>query len=377
MSSDESAAAQAGVSAGAGAPVAPVANEGTITAAWAHRAGPHAYAALDLGTNNCRLLIARPAREGFRILDAFSRIVRLGEGLGASGRLSEAAIVRTLAALAICRDKIAARDVSRARLIATEACRAAHNGEEFLQRVRESIGIELEIIDRGTEAHLAAAGCAVLADPQARAILLFDIGGGSTEIVWLTGAEHAAAGGGIEGRVKAWTSLPFGVVSLSERFGGRDVDAALFEAMVGHVETALQPFVERLENEARCERFHLLGTSGTVTTLAGVHLGLRRYDRRRVDGIWMSEDELFDAMDNLCAMSFEERANHGCIGHERADLVLAGCAIFEGIRRCFPSPRVRIADRGLREGILMQMMMADNVWRQAGPMPAPQNGCQP
>lgn len=325
-------------------------------------AGP-VYAALDLGTNNCRLLIARPAREGFRIVDAFSRIVRLGEGLSASGKLSGAAITRTLSALEVCRDKIAQRGAMRMRLIATEACRAAANGEEFLARVRDETGLQLEIIDRRTEAYLAAAGCAGLADPQARAVLLFDIGGGSTEVVWLDGEDARRGSSAIEARVRNWVSLPLGVVSLAERFGGKHVDAALFEAMVGQVETAIQPFVESLENEERCSRFHLLGTSGTVTTLAGVHLGLKRYDRRQVDGLWMSEEELFEAMDSLCAMSFEERAAHGCIGMERADLVLAGCAIFEGIRRCFPAPRVRIADRGLREGILMQMMLADDVWK--------------
>ena len=327
------------------------------------RSGGAVYAALDLGTNNCRLLIARPAREGFRIIDAFSRIVRLGEGLSTSGGLSAAAISRTLAALEICRDKMVLRGVTRMRLIATEACRAARNGEEFLSKVLEQTGLQLEIIDRRTEALLAAAGCAGLADPHARAALLFDIGGGSTEVVWLDGEIVQRGGSAIEPRVRNWISLPIGVVSLAERFGGKDVNAALFEAMVGEVETALQPFVESLDNEERCPRFHLLGTSGTVTTLAGVHLGLKRYDRRQVDGLWMSEEELFEAMDNLCAMSFEERAAHGCIGMERADLVLAGCAIFEGIRRCFPAPRVRIADRGLREGILMQMMLADDVWK--------------
>ncbi len=329
----------------------------------AGRSGRHTYAALDLGTNNCRLLIARPGRETFRIIDAYSRIVRLGEGLGHSGALAEPAICRTLAALNICRDKMELRGVSRARLIATEACRAAANGHEFLERVREEVGIELEIIDRQTEAHLAAAGCAALVDPDAQSILLFDIGGGSTEIVWLARRGEGFPPYTLESRVRAWTSLKLGVVTLSERFGGREVDARVFEGMVDYVSNELDEFVARVEDEDRCGKFHLLGTSGTVTTLAGVHLGLQKYERRYVDGLWMTNDEVSDAMDLLRDMSYEERAANGCIGYERADLVLAGCAIFEAIRRSFPSDRIRIADRGLREGMLMQMMMADRVWR--------------
>ncbi len=325
--------------------------------------GRHTYAALDLGTNNCRLLIARPGREGFRIIDAFSRIVRLGEGLGQTGELSDAAIRRTLGALTVCREKMDMRGVDRARLIATEACRAARNGPEFLERVNRELGLALEIIDRRTEAHLAAAGCAALVDHEAQSIVLFDIGGGSTEIVWLARRGSGPQPHSLESRVRAWTSLQLGVVTLSEKFGGKQVDARIFEAMVNYVSDQLDTFVSQVEEEDRCMRFHLLGTSGTVTTLAGVHLGLVRYDRRQVDGLWMSNDEVSDAMDLLRDMTYEERAANGCIGHERADLVLAGCAIFEAIRRCFPSDRIRIADRGLREGILMQLMSADRVWR--------------
>lgn len=326
----------------------------------AYRAQQETYAALDLGTNNCRLLIARPTYDAFRIIDAFSRIVRLGEGLGSSGRLGEAAIVRTLGALAVCRDKMRAKGVTRARLIATEACRAAENGGEFLARVTDELGVDLEIVDRETEAHLAAAGCAALADKDARSLVLFDIGGGSTEIVWLASGENGAS---LRDRVRVWASLQMGVVTLAEKFGGHDVDFAAFEAMVAHVGAALAPFVEKTAGEARCDRFHLLGTSGTVTTLAGVHLGLLRYDRRRVDGLWMSDVEIEGTVNMLRGMSYEQRAANGCIGHERADLVLAGCAILEAIRRAFPSQRVRIADRGLREGILVQLMSADGVWR--------------
>jgi len=328
----------------------------------------HVYAALDLGTNNCRLLIARPAREGFRIVDAFSRIVRLGEGLTHAGRLGQGAIDRTLAALEICRTKMEMRGVSRARLIATEACRMAVNGPEFIARVRDEVGLSLEVVDRETEAHLAASGCAALADEQAEGVVLFDIGGGSSEIVWLGRPARQAHGvdpngdAAMRGRVRMWASLRLGVVTIAERFGGFDVSAELYERMVTHVSGELASFLERTATAPRCDRFHLLGTSGTVTTLAGVHLGLARYDRRQVDGLWMNDEEVSQAISRLQAMTYADRVANGCIGPERADLVLAGCAIFDAIRRAFPSDRVRIADRGLREGILMQMMSADRVW---------------
>lgn len=316
-----------------------------------------AYAALDLGTNNCRLLIARPTAEGFRVIDAFSRIVRLGEGLSQTGRLSQAAIDRTLEALRICRDKMAARGVTRARTIATEACRSAANGAEFVNEVRERLGIELEIVDRETEAHLAAAGVGDLADQSAHGAVMFDIGGGSSEIIWL-GDPRLVRGGR---RVQAWESLRLGVVSLAETFGGVDVTDDVFDAMQAHVSEALAPFVEKVADRTRCERFHLLGTSGTVTTIAGVHLNLPRYDRRAVDGLWLCRAEVDSAVARLRAMTFAERAANACIGHDRADLVLAGCAILEAIRLHFPAERLRIADRGLREGILTQMMREDSV----------------
>lgn len=329
------------------------------------------YGALDLGTNNCRLLIARPVlQEGqrsFRIIDAFSRIVRLGEGLSSSGALSEAAMDRALSALEVCRDKLLARNVHRFRLVATEACRAASNGPAFIETVRREIGLDLEIVDRRTEAHLAAAGCCELADEDAQAIVLFDIGGGSSELVWLSRSRHRRSEpmGASNSCVNLWTSLPLGVVSLCEKFGGVHVTPDVFEEMIGHVGRHLRPFAKRAGAEQRCGNFHLLGTSGTVTTLAGLHLGLQRYDRRQVDGLWMQQNEIDEVTRRLLNMSYEERIAHGCIGSERADLVLAGCAIFEAIRRAFPAQRVRVADRGLREGLLMQMMSADRVWSAA------------
>jgi exopolyphosphatase/guanosine-5'-triphosphate,3'-diphosphate pyrophosphatase len=327
------------------------------------RGSTPAYAALDLGTNNCRLLVARPTHDGFRVVDAYSRIVRLGEGLSQTGRLSAEAIERTMAALAVCRDKMRARGVTRARLIATEACRSAVNGAEFLAQVRERLGIDLEIVDRETEARLAVAGCGALVDRQAKSTVLFDIGGGSSEIVWLVGRRADETGADFDARaIRAWESLRLGVVTLAERFGGVDVDDDIFAAMVAFVAEQLAPFAAKVDGEARCERFHLLGTSGTVTTIAGVYLDLPRYDRRYVDGLWMSRPVIDETIGRLRAMSYADRVANPCIGRERADLVLAGCAILEAIRQSFPAERLRIADRGLREGILTQLMSADRVW---------------
>ena len=319
------------------------------------------YAALDLGTNNCRLLVARATHDGFRVIDAFSRIIRLGGGITASGRLGEPAIGRAIEVLKICRDKMRNRGVTRTRLIATEACRLAQNGINFLDRVRADVRIDLEIVDRETEALLAATGCTPLIDAESESVILFDIGGGSTEIAHLARSQ-ACHRGPPEPNMRGWISLPVGVVTLAERHGGIAVTREIFEAMIAEVAGHVAPFAR--EHGGRDPRtMHLLGTSGTVTTIAGVHLGLRRYDRRRVDGCWMMDAQVTDVVERLLAMSYDERIDNACIGAERADLVLAGCAILEAIRRVFPSERLRVADRGLREGMLVQMMRADGVWR--------------
>jgi exopolyphosphatase/guanosine-5'-triphosphate,3'-diphosphate pyrophosphatase len=325
------------------------------------------YAALDLGTNNCRLLVAVPTRPGqFRVIDAFSRIVRLGEGLSANGRLSDQAMDRAVEALGVCAEKLRARQVRRTRLIATEACRSAENGPAFLARVAEETGLELEIIDRETEARLAVSGCGSLVERDTHGVVLFDIGGGSSEIalIDLSGRRSPR----LANHIVSWTSLPVGVVSLAERFGGRHVTPEIFEAMIAEVGTLLEAFEgrNRLAHLARGERFHLLGTSGTVTTLAGLHLGLARYDRRRVDGLWMDDFDVDRMIERLLSWKFEERVANACIGADRADLVLAGCAILEAIRRVWPSDRLRVADRGLREGILSELMSEDGVWRRRG-----------
>ncbi len=320
------------------------------------------YAALDLGTNNCRLLVARPTADGFRVVDAFSRIIRLGEGIAASHRISEAAIARAVDALMVCRDKMRARSVTRARLIATEACRAAENGEEFRARVAEQAGLELEIVDSATEARLAATGCTELFDPASSGVILFDIGGGSSELVRL-GRPGVGRCGPPEPDIIGWASLPVGVVTLAERYGGTVVSREIYHAMVEEVSSFLENFATT--HRSGLDGFHMLGTSGTVTTIAGVFLRLKRYDRRRVDGCWLADHEVSRVVAELMAMSFDERAANPCIGAQRADLVLAGCAILDAIRRAFPCPRLRVADRGLREGMLVEMMREDGVWAEA------------
>jgi exopolyphosphatase/guanosine-5'-triphosphate,3'-diphosphate pyrophosphatase len=323
------------------------------------------FAALDLGTNNCRLLVAIPGRPGqFRVVDAFSRIVRLGEGLSATGRLSEAAMDRAVAALKVCGEKLRSRPIRRSRLIATEACRAAANGAEFLARVEAETGINLHVIDRETEARLAVSGCGTLVERDTDGVVLFDIGGGSSEIALVNLSERRTAR--LANHIVSWTSLPVGVVSLAERFGGREVSRETFVAMVDEVVGHIHRFEgrDRLGQIVNGKRFHLLGTSGTVTTLAGVHLGLERYDRRRVDGLWMESRNVDAMIEKLLGWDFAARVANPCIGPDRADLVLAGCAILEGIRRVWPSERLRVADRGLREGILTELMAQEGVWRR-------------
>jgi exopolyphosphatase/guanosine-5'-triphosphate,3'-diphosphate pyrophosphatase len=327
------------------------------------------YAALDLGTNNCRLLIARPHEQSFRVLDGFTRIVRLGEGLSVTGKLSDAAMERTIEALKQCRNKLREHEPARMRLIATEACRAASNGEAFIARIKDELGLELEIVDRRTEAELAVTGCADLIETESDGALMFDIGGGSSELAWLDfRGGRPRRQGRMAASIRSWQSLPVGVVSIAERFGGVDVTNETFEAMVAFVANHLREFKGRgkLRQMIAEHPVHLIGTSGTVTTLAGLHLGLERYERQKVDGLWMQKAEVDATMAALLAMPFDRRVSHPCIGRDRADLVLPGCAIFEAIRREWPTERVRVADRGLREGILISLIDAD---RSAGRRP--------
>jgi exopolyphosphatase / guanosine-5'-triphosphate,3'-diphosphate pyrophosphatase len=309
------------------------------------------YAALDLGTNNCRMLIARPEGEGFFIVDAFSRIVRLGEGLGANGVLSDTAMDRAVAALSICADKLRRRNVHLARSVATEACRRARNGEDFVNRVYRETGIKLDVISPEEEAHLAVMGCHKLLEPGNGLALVFDIGGGSTELAVVDTS-------GDEPRTLDWISVPWGVVSLAESEAIDEVclptRLAAYARMRERVRGSFAAFAER--QAASVEGLRLLGTSGTVTTLASVYLKLPSYDRRQIDGLIVPSEAMRDISQKLSHMSVAERAVLPCIGHERADLVVAGCAILEAILDIWPASRVGVADRGIREGILRQLM---------------------
>ncbi len=326
------------------------------------------YGALDLGTNNCRLLVARPSRRGFFVIDAFSRIIKLGEGVSNTGLLSEEAMTRTIDALKICSAKMARRGVTRSRLVATEACRVARNGSDFVARVHRETGLSLEIIGRETEARLAVSGCASLIDKQSDYVLVFDIGGGSSEFVWLNLTRGRRSRRlSIEDRlraqdaIEAWTSLPFGVVTLAERFGKAPVEGHQFEDMVAFVQDALKPFngSNGIASRMRASGGHLLGTSGTVTTIAGVYLGLSEYHRAKVDGCWLSAQSIREVSRRIAGMNYQQRAAQPCIGRERADLILAGCAIMEAMLRIWPVKSLRVADRGLREGILATLIAED------------------
>jgi exopolyphosphatase / guanosine-5'-triphosphate,3'-diphosphate pyrophosphatase len=317
--------------------------------------GRSAYAALDLGTNNCRLLIAKASGDEFTVVDAFSRVVRLGEGLTSTGRMSEAAMDRAVAALAVCAEKLKRRNVTLARSVATEACRQALNGAQFIERVRKETGIVLDIISPKEEARLAVMGCHALLESGDGPALIFDIGGGSTELV-LVSTE------GVVPQIVDWVSIPWGVVSLteSESFDQEDAEArkAGYAAMRGKVLDSFAAFAARLpigQGELR-----LLGTSGTVTTLASVYLGLDNYDRNKVDGLHLPSSSMREISQTLANLPPSGRAEFPTIGNERADLVVAGCAILEAILDIWPGQRLGIADRGIREGILRALMASEN-----------------
>src|SRR5579859_2171182 len=313
------------------------------------------FAALDLGTNNCRMLVATPSGDGFRVLDSFSRIVRLGEGLHNSGELSTAAMERALAALQACAARLERRPVRRLRAIATEACRRAANGRAFLARVKSETGLDIGVISSREEAELALESCAPLLAGWGRRALLFDIGGGSTELAWV----RVGATGLPE--LIGYESLPVGVVTLSERFGPVGFDPDGFEAMVDDIVARLASFeaVHRIAREIRDGGVQMLGTSGTVTTLAGVALGLPRYRRLLVDGTVLTGDAAEQALTNLRALGRDGLEAHPCVGPDRVDFVLPGCAVFAALVRMWPAPRVVVADRGLREGMLLRMIRAD------------------
>ncbi len=338
------------------------ANSGDSHHAESHSAGParsgprQAYAAIDLGTNNCRLLIARPHGENFVVIDAFSRVVRLGEGLAQTGRLSNEAMDRAVSALSVCADKLRKRNVHLARSVATEACRRAENGDEFIDRVRLETGIHLNVITAEEEARLAVLGCHILLESGEGPAMIFDIGGGSTELVLIETGPTIP-------RILDWQSVPWGVVSLTETCGGESDDpqqrAVRYARMRTLVRTSFADFARRIgpqrDRKSKVE-LRLLGTSGTVTTLASVLLDLPQYDRSAVDGLIVPAKDMREISSSLAHMSMDERSAQPCIGRDRSDLVVAGCAILETILDLWPADRLGVADRGIREGILRGLM---------------------
>ncbi|TVQ56559.1 MAG: Ppx/GppA family phosphatase [Rhodobacteraceae bacterium] len=335
--------------------------------------------ALDLGTNNCRLLIAAPRPDGFHVVDSFSRAVHLGEGVEQSGALSDAAMARTLDALWVCADKLRRHGVRRMRAVATEACRRAANGRAFLDRVRAATGLRLDLITAEEEARLAVAGCAPLLDEDAEELLVIDIGGGSTELIWidLSGtpphlrprllmALAPARRGVLEADARAraaaahivdWVSAPLGVATLHDRFCAIASPRERFEAMTACFEEQLVRFIPYARRaEGGRGRLQIIGASGTVTTIAGAHLGLRRYDRSRVDGSWLPYDGATRVIEEMLALDDETRLHHPHIGADRALLIVAGAAILATVMRLWPAERLRVADRGLREGLLYALI---------------------
>ena len=317
---------------------------------------PHrrTYGAIDLGTNNCRLLIARPTDAGFTVIDAFSRIVRLGEGLSRTGELSTEAMDRAVGALAVCGEKLRRRNVALSRSVATEACRRASNGREFADRVRDETGIVLDIIEPAEEARLAVLGCHKLLEPGDGPALIFDIGGGSTELVLIDQEQGTP-------RIRAWWSAPWGVVSLTESEGKEALEGPdrlkAYGRMRERARRAFANFATMLPEGK--DGIRLLGTSGTVTTLASVHLALPSYDRRAVDGLHVPIEAMQKISEMIATMDYDERSSLSCIGTERADLVVAGCAILEAIMEIWPARNLGVADRGIREGILRSLMARD------------------
>ena len=323
------------------------------------RQRPPTFAALDLGTNNCRLLMAQRNADGsLKVVDGFSRIVRLGEGLAHTGRLSEGAMGRAYQALAACAQRIEAREPIAVGCVATQACRAASNGQMFLNRIEKDLGLKFDVISAEDEARLSVLGCASLFEREAEHAMIVDIGGGSTEISWI--APSAVLDAGLNPPIISWGTCPIGVVTLAEDDVEPEGDARYgwYEALVTRIAETIAEVgqAQHLRDSFAQGRGHIIGTSGTVTSLAGVFLELPRYNRQRVDGMWFDVRDCRATIAKLLAQTREQRAENACIGKDRADLVVIGGAILDAVLRVWPADRIRVADRGLREGVLMRLM---------------------
>lgn len=336
-----------------------------------------AFGAIDLGTNNCRLLVAKPTDDGFRVIDSYSRVVRLGAGLSATGSLSQTSMDAAVDAITVCASKMKQRGVRRWRCIATQACRQADNGAEFMARVKQQTGLTFEVISPRVESRLAVMGCLSLADLSKDVVLVVDIGGGSSELSWVDvrklkqGEDHRVH----RPPISAWASLPAGVVTLSEAIpetgNSPEALAERYAAMKAHVVDLIKAAgcETRFTKAFAAGRGHIIGTSGTITSLAGIHLGLPYYQRNRVDGLWMNSEHAINISRRMASLPLDERAKEPCIGQDRASLLVAGCAIMDVLLEMWPAQRIRVADRGLREGMLMGLMSQGQA--PAAPKPAP------
>ncbi len=334
------------------------------------------YAALDLGTNSCRMLIARPRGAHFEVVDSFSKAVELGTGLEQFGKLAFRPMERTLHALRICRSKLERHKVRSMRLVATEACRRARNSRDFVRRVRNDVGLSLDIITPEEEARLAVVSCASLVAPTTEQLLVLDIGGGSTELVWIdlssvAPAQRRAAilemyrGFSRTPRpgkpmVVDWISVPLGVATLRDMFADVEDDGARFALMSWYFEEQLETFSPYHAAQPR-EGFQIIGTSGTITTVAASYLGLRRYDRNRVDGLTMTSTQIDQVVREYLALGPEGRRLDPRIGRDRHTQIMSGAAILMALMRVWPTDRMSVADRGLREGLLYAQMTRDGV----------------
>ena len=303
-----------------------------------------ALATVDLGTNTVRLLVVEPAGATWRTLAQTQRVTRLGEGQGATGRLAPEPMRRTAAAVAEFSRAARALGADRVRIVATSAVREAVNREEFVAHLERESGERVEVVSGEEEARLTLKGVASGLPLLGGAFVLFDIGGGSTEFVLARDGAPAAA-----------VSLRLGVVTLQEEWGEPGpVRWDRFARLREHVERRLA--VEVPATIAGAAAAELVGTAGTVTTLAALDLGLRAYDPAAVHGHRLDRAAVERQLARLGALDVEARALLPCLEPGRADVIIPGIAICLAAMARLGRDSVVVSDRGLREGILCELL---------------------
>lgn len=304
-------------------------------------------AAIDLGTRNCRLIIAKHHGGQIEIVDLFSRFVCLGEGVAQSRRLGRKAMERTITVLKQCAKRLSHYPNVVFSGVTTDAVRRAENAQSFLRRVARETGLKLEMIDEKEEAYYEVLGCARVLDMRKKRHIIFDIGGGSSEIILCSLDQEKRV------RIDEMLSLPYGVVNLYE-----SVDKLTF--------TSYTSIVEEVQNLCRrflvahlgdlasqdVSAFQVIGTSGTTTTVAAMHHNLKMYDRERVDGTSLCFEDVQKVIHYVQSLSPAERRSNAFCGHVEDDLVLTGFAILEGILRAVPCMYFTVTDAGVRDGLI-------------------------